>query len=220
VSDFGRRTGRTQPQPRAPRQQASGTPAPRQAEPALSDLISKRDLKYIESGRMPAWTNLSRTRFIGFLVFLPLIGLAALGSYAPDVARDLRYAGTFVMAPDLRASEGHCTRYTFLITLCSAKIRSERSGEVDRTTSFMMLFRSGDGAELVPVRSTSDRSAVGISYAVSDVLLTRALSLFGTAAFFGWIWLIFLGCLRKGRYKGGPAHDAVLQYMALRAQPA
>ena len=84
----------------------------------------------------------------------------------------------------------------------------------------MMLFRSGDGAALIPVRSTADRSAIGISYAVSDVLFTRFVSLFGIAAFFGWIWLIFLNSLRTGRYKDGPAHHAVLQYIALRMQPA
>ena len=223
MANFGKRPGRTQAQPHrsAPRQAApSQAFTPEAADPTLADLVSKRDLKYIESGRLPIWANMSRLRFLAFVVFLPLLILAGFGLYAPEVVRDIRYAGTYVPAHDLRATDGKCNRYAFLVTLCSSKLRSDRRGEMERTTSFMMFFRSGDGAQMIPVRSTANASAVGISYAVNDVLLNRTLSLLGGTAFFGWIWWLFLNCVRKGRYKGGPAHEAVLQHLALRAQPA
>jgi hypothetical protein len=78
-----------------------------------------------------------------------------------------------------------------------------------------MFFRSGDGAEMIPVRSNADASAVGIQYAVSDVLLNRTLSLIGIILFFGWVAWMFLDCVRKGRYQDGPGHEAVRQYVAL-----
>ena len=55
---------------------------------------------------------------------------------------------------------------------------------------------------------------------MSDVLLNRALSLLGLTLFFGSLAWTFLDCVRKGRYQGGPAHEAVLQYVALRSNPA
>ena len=58
-------------------------------------------------------------------------------------------------------------------------------------------------------RSNVDASAVGIRYAVSDVLLNRSLSLLGITLFFGWIAGMFLDCVRKVRYKDGPGHEAV-----------
>jgi hypothetical protein len=82
-----------------------------------------------------------------------------------------------------------------------------------------MFFRGGDGAEMIPVRSSVDASAVSIQYAVSDVLLNRALSLLGITLFFGWIAWMFLDCVRKGRYKDGPGHEAVRQYVALHSSP-
>jgi hypothetical protein len=186
----------------------------------VSNLISQRDLRHIEKGHMPAWANMSRLRLIGFLLLLPAIILPAIMFYGPDVVRDLRYAGTFEVATDLRVTEGKCTRHAFLVTLCSARIRSAQGNEADRNSSFMMLLRSGDGAPLVPVRSSAEASIVGINYAVSDVLINRTLSLLGVTAFFGWIWWLFFDCVRKGRYKGGPAHGALMQYMALRSHPA
>ena len=78
-----------------------------------------------------------------------------------------------------------------------------------------MSLQSGDGAEMIPVRSTVDASAVGIQYAVSDVLLNRTLSLIGVALLFGWIAWMFLDLVRTGRYKDGPGYEAVRQYVAL-----
>jgi hypothetical protein len=47
------------------------------------------------------------------------------------------------------------------------------------------------------------------------VLLNRTLSLLGIVLFFGRAAWLFLDCVRKGRYKDGPAYEAVKQYVAL-----
>ena len=90
----------------------------------------------------------------------------------------------------------------------------------DPVLPYLMFFRSGDGELLIPVRSDADASAVGIQYAVSDILLNRTLSLLGLAIFFSWIGWIFVQCVRQGRYQGGAAHAAILAYVALHARPA
>ena len=216
MGDFGRRTavaGNGEP-----RQVASG--APRQTTPAISDLISKADLEALEKGQLPAWTTRSRLQLIGMALFVMAMVMGAVGYYGPDVVRDLRYAGTFRVAHDLRATDGNCTRYAFLVTLCSVKIHQAGSAQLPTTSPYLMFFRSGDGEPLIPVRSHADASAVGIQYAVSDILLNRALSLLGVAIFFSWIaWTLFQ-CVRQGRYEGGPAHAAILQYIASHASPA
>jgi hypothetical protein len=73
-----------------------------------------------------------------------------------------------------------------MVTFCSAKIHSVMNERSTSSTEFLMFFRSGDGAEMIPVRSNVDASVVGIQYAVSDVLLNRILSLIGITLFFGW----------------------------------
>jgi len=209
MGDFGKRTAMQ----RLPLQHASG--APQESAPAWSDQISKRDLRALEKGQLPVWTNMSQLKLLGLALFVVAMVLGALAFYGPEVARDLRYAGSFRVADDLRATEGRCKRYIFLVTFCSAKIQSVRNEQSTYSTEFLMFFRGGDGAELIPVRSSVDASAVGIQYAVSDVLLNRTLSLIGIALFFGWIAWVFLDRVRKGQYKDGPAHEAVRQYVAL-----
>jgi hypothetical protein len=209
MGDFGKRTAMQG----LPLQHASG--APQESAPAWSDQISKRDLRALEKGQLPAWTNLSQLKLLGLALFVVAMVLGALAFYGPEVARDLRYAGTFRVADDLRATEGRCKRYIFLVTFCSAKIHSVRNEQSTYSSEFLMFFRGGDGADLIPVRSSVDASAVGIQYAVSDVLLNRTLSLIGIALFFGWIAWVFLDRVRKGQYKDGPAHEAVRQYVAL-----
>jgi hypothetical protein len=193
---------------------------PRQSTPVWSDQISRRDLKAIEKGQLPAWTNLSRLKLLGLAFFVAAMVLGAVGFYGPELVRDLRYAGTFRVADDLRATEGKCKRYVFMVTFCSVKIHSASNERSTTSTEFLMFFRSGDGAAMIPVRSTVDASAVGIQYAVSDVLLNRILSLLGIALFFSWIVWTFLNCIRKGRYKDGPAYEAIMQYVALHSRPA
>lgn len=226
MGEFGKRTrpGETRMQTATVRRQGEprrdATTAWQQPQAMPEDLIPKRDLKAIEKGYTPTWANMSKTQLMGFVVLLPILCLATISFYGPDLARDLRHAGKFAVATDLHATDGKCTRHAFLVTLCSASVHSESSGRVVATTSFLMFFRGGDGAELVPVRSSADRSVISIRYAVSDVLLNRTLSLLAGSAFFGWIWWLFFDCLRKGRYKGGPAHEALAQYLAARPQPA
>jgi hypothetical protein len=158
---------------------------------------------------------MSQLKLLGMALFVVAMVLGAVAFYGPELARDLRHAGTFRVADDLRATEGRCKRYIFLVTFCSAKIQSVRNEQSTYSTEFLMFFRGGDGAELIPVRSNVDASVVGIQYAVSDVLLNRTLSLIGIALFFVWIAWVLLDCIRKGRYQDGPAHEAVRQYVAL-----
>ena len=213
MGDFGKRTAMQG----LPLQHASG--APRQSTPAWSDQISKRDLRALEKGQLPVWTNMSQLKLLGLALFVVAMVLGAVGFYGPELARDLRHAGTFRVADDLRATEGRCKRYIFLVTFCSVKIHSVRNEQSTYSTEFLMFFRGGDGAEMIPVRSNVDASAVGIQYAVSDVLLNRILSLIGITLFFAWIAWVLLDCVRKGRYKDGPAHEAVRQYVALHSSP-
>jgi len=51
------------------------------------------------------------------------------------------------------------------------------------------------------------------------VLHNRILSLLGITLFFGWIAWKFLDCVRKGRYKDGPGHEAIRQYVTLHSNP-
>ena len=209
MGDFGKRTVN------ATQGATLGHALGAQSAPAWSDQISKRDLKALEKGQLPAWTNMSQLKLLGLALFVVAMVLGAVGFYGPELARDLRYAGTFRVADDLRATEGRCKRYIFLVTFCSVKIQSVMSEQSTSSTEFLMFFRGGDGAEMIPVRSNVDASAVGIQYAVSDVLLNRTLSLIGIILFFGWIAWTFLDRVRKGQYKDGPAHEAVRQYVAL-----
>jgi len=211
MGDFGKRTVNAMREP--PGRLALG--APQVSAPAWSDQISKRDLRALERGQLPAWTNMSQLKLLGMALFVVAMVLGAVGFYGPELARDLRHAGTFKVADDLRATEGRCKRYIFLVTFCSAKIHSVRNEQSTYSSEFLMFFRGGDGAELIPVRSSVDASVVSIQYAVSDVLLNRTLSLIGIALFFVWIAWVLLDCVRKGRYQDGPAHEAVRQYVAL-----
>jgi hypothetical protein len=214
MGDFGKRTVNATQAPLV--RHASGGV---QSTPAWSDQISKRDLKALEKGQLPAWTNMSRLKLLGMALFVVAMVLGALAIYGPELARDLRHAGTFRVADDLRATDGTCKRYVFLVSLCSVKIHSVTSERSPSSTEFLMFFRGGDGAAMIPVRSSVDASAVSIQYAVSDVLLNRTLSLLGITLFFGWIAWMFLDCVRKGRYKDGPGHEAIRQYVALHSSP-
>lgn len=216
MGEFGKRTGGARNG--EARQSAFGVP--QQATPALSDVLTRSDLKALEKGQLPAWTNIGRFQLIGMVLFIIAMVMGAVGYYGPGVARDLRYAGTYNVAYDLRATEGNCTRYSFLVTLCSAKIQPVGRAEPPVTTEYLMFFRSGGGEIMIPVRSTANANAVGIQYAVSDVLLNRTLSLLGLAIVFSWVsWTLFQR-VRRGRYQGGSAHAAILQYVAQHANPA
>ena len=139
-----------------------------------------------------------------------LIGLLACGaglyglfvSYGPDVLRDHRLAGTWQPAYDLQATEGKCERTNFVITRCSVKIKSvAKPDQAPTAHSFLMLFTGGGGEALVPVRSTTDRTAVSIFYAADTKLWNRTLSFISAAgilALFGAVALsIFWKAVRS-----------------------
>lgn len=130
---------------------------------------------------------------IRWLIVLLACGAVLYGlvvSYGPDILRDHRLAGTWQPAYDLRAMEGKCERTNFVITFCSAKIKSVANpGQAPTAHRFMMLFAGGGGEALVPVRSTTDRSAVSIFYAAETKLWNRTLSFISAAgilALFGF----------------------------------
>ena len=114
-------------------------------------------------------------------------------SYGPDILRDHRLAGTWQPAHDLQAMEGKCERKNFVITFCSAKIRSVANpSQAPIAHRFMMLFAGGGGESLVPVRSTTDRTAVSILYAAETKLWNRTLSFIFSA---GILALFSVGAL-------------------------
>ncbi|TYL83179.1 hypothetical protein FXB40_46565 [Bradyrhizobium rifense] len=133
-----------------------------------------------------------------FRWFIMLVACAAglyhlLASYGPDLLRDHRLAGTWQPAYDLQATEGKCERTNFVITFCSTKIKSvARPDQAPMTHSFLMFFSSGGGEALVPVRSTTNRSAVSIFYAAETKLWNRTLSLIFAAGMMALLDLVAL----------------------------
>lgn len=114
-------------------------------------------------------------------------------SYGPDIIRDHRLAGTWQPAYDLQAMEGRCKRTNFVVTFCTAKIKSvARPDQAPVDHSFFMLFSGGGGEALVPVRSTRDRAAVSIAYTVETKLWNRTLSFIFSVVFLA---LMDLGAL-------------------------
>src|SRR3954447_18583661 len=110
MAEFGKRT--VNATPGATLRHAAD--APRQSAPAWSDQLSRRDLKALEKGQLPAWANMSRLKLLSFAFLMVAAALGSVAFCGPEVARDLRYAGTFRVADDLRATEGRCKRYLFL----------------------------------------------------------------------------------------------------------
>ena len=87
MGDFGKRTVHATQAP--PLRQASGA----QSTPAWSDQISKRDLKALEKGQLPVWTNMSQLKLLGLAFFVVAMVLGALGYYGPELARDFQRGG-------------------------------------------------------------------------------------------------------------------------------
>jgi hypothetical protein len=168
-------------------------------------------LAVVKAGRLPVWTTADPVKLVIILLAVAAGLYFITVTYAADVLRDIRLAGTWQVAYDLRTVDGSCTRHNFVVTRCSVKIQS--NAEPDQapiTSEFMMLFSSGGGELLVPVRSTTNPSAVAIAYAAETKLLNRTITfLFLTGAlaamFFGLV-----SALATGRYNGGAAHLALL----------
>ena len=123
-----------------------------------------------------------------------LYGLIA--TYGRDIVRDHLLHGTWQPAYDLRATDGKCKRTNFVLTTCTAKIKSvAMPDQAPISVSFMMLFSGGGGEALIPMRSTKDRAAVSIYYSAETKLWNRTLSfvcLVSAAALFGVIALFSL----------------------------
>jgi len=168
-------------------------------------------LAVVKTGKLPAWTTLGPIRLvIGVLIFGAGLYFTT-AKYAGDIVRDIHLAGTWQVAYDLRAFDGSCTRHNFVVTLCSATIRS--NAEPNRApvaSEFMMLFSGGGGETLVPVRSTSDPSAVAIAYAADTKLTNRTMSFLVVTGILAALLIGLVGALATGRYKGGAAHRALL----------
>ena len=92
-----------------------------------------------------------------WLIILLACGAMLYGlvvSYGPDILRDHRLAGTWQPAYDLQAMEGRCERKNFVITFCSAKIRSVANpGQAPIAHRFMRATASacsrGDSSDTI-----------------------------------------------------------------------
>jgi len=132
--------------------------------------------------------------------FIALIAFGAMlyglvFSYGPDIVRDQRLSGTWQPAYDLRAMDGECKRRSFIITFCTAKIKSvARPDQAPIEHSFMMLFSGGGGEAMVPVRSTVNRTAVSIHYSAETKLWNRTLSFISCVVILVLFCFIFLIC--------------------------
>lgn len=135
-----------------------------------------------------------------FRWFVALIAFGAMlyglvFSYGPDIVRDLRLSGTWQPAYDLRATDGKCERKSFIITFCSARIKSvAMPDQAPIDHRFMMLFSSGGGEAMVPVRSTVDRAAISIHYSAEAKLWNRTLSFISSAVILVLFCFVFLTC--------------------------
>lgn len=148
----------------------SGVGAAAQALNVHPRVASSRIATEMAQGRSP------------FRWFILLVACGAglyflLANYGPNLLRDHRLAGTWQPAYDLQVTDGKCERTNFVVTVCSAKIKSvARPDQASIPHSFLMFFSGGGGEALVPVRSTTDRSAVSIFYAAETKLWNRTLS--------------------------------------------
>src|SRR4051794_24069259 len=187
--------------------------APRGPDASRADVSAA--LVVVKEGKVPAWTTFGPL----YLVIL-VLGMAALlwhmtVTYAGEILRDQRLAGTWQTAYDLRAVEGSCRRVQLVITFCSATIKS--LAEPDRApfvSEFMTGFSSGGGQAMVPVRSRLDPSAVAIAYAAETRLMNRTLTWLVLATSLLALLTGMVSALLRGRYKGGRAHRSLLDGLA------
>jgi hypothetical protein len=168
-------------------------------------------LAVVNSGKLPSWTTLGPIRLVFILLFIAVGIYFVSATYAKDLLRDIRLSGTWQAAYDLRAVDGSCKRYNFVVTFCSAKIQSiAEPNQAPITSEFMMLLSSGGGELLAPVRSTKDRAAVAIAYAAETKLTNRTLSFVGVFGGLAVVFVAAVNMLAKGRYQGGAAHRTLI----------
>jgi hypothetical protein len=192
------------------RNAVGGGAARSQFQAAAADLHT-----VVNTGKLPAWTRLGFLQLVIFMLALPAVIYWGFLPYAGDILRDHRLAGSWRTAYDLQALDGHCTRHQFLLTNCSAKIKSlaepdQKPVQVD----FMMGFVSGGGEAMIPVRSTRDSSVVSIGYAAQTELWNRTLTFLVMIGAMSAMFLATVRALLRGRYNGGAAHLELLAGLA------
>ena len=172
-------------------------------------------LAAVTTGKLPAWTTAGPLKlFIGALAVAAGLYFITV-TYAGGLLRDVRLAGTWQAAYDLRVVDGSCTRHNFVVTNCSAKILSNAEpNQAPVASEFLMLFSSGGGEVLVPVRSTTNPSVVAIAYAAQTKLLNRAITFIVLTGVLAAMLIGLLGALATGHYKGGAAHDDLIDGIA------
>lgn len=177
-------------------------------------------LNVVKSGKLPAWTKIGLVQLVIFMLAVPAVFYWAFLPYAGDILRDHRLAGSWRTAYDLQALEGKCTRHNFILTNCSAEIKSlvepdQQPVKVD----FLMGFVSGDGEGLIPVRSTVDPSVVALAYAAETELWNRTLTFLVMTGAMAAMFLAVTRALLRGRYNGGAEHRKLLAGLeSLKAQ--
>jgi hypothetical protein len=183
---------------------AYGRPASAPANLAAAVAVAK-------TGRLPYWAKVGPLRIVFILLAAAGGFWALILPYSGDLLRDYRLAGTWQPAYDMQVTDGKCTSYNFILTICNAKIKSRpEPGKAPLAISYMMGLASGGGEILVPVRSTVDPSALTIAYAAESKLTNRTLTLIVIAAVFAAMFLAGISALLRGRYVGGAAHRALL----------
>ncbi len=110
--------------------------------------------------RRPLQEMLSRSRQKrvqhAFLALIAAVGFWLLiVPYVGDLIRDHRLSGSWQPAYDVQVLDARCKRYSFVVTLCSARIKPlARPDQSPVAVDYMMAFVRG-ADPIVPVRSRS-----------------------------------------------------------------
>ena len=208
---FGHRT----PRPGASARDIHGNGAASRRPDASGTDVSAAALAVVETGKLPRWTTVGPLALVTVALVMAALLWYMTATYAGEILRDRRLAGTWQTAYDLHAVDGSCRRVQLLITFCSAKIKSlAEPGRAPVVSEFMMGLSSGGGETMVPVRSTVDPSAVAIAYAAETQLGNRTVTWLILAASLAALVIGPVNALLRGRYKGGSAHRSLLDELA------
>jgi len=192
------------------KRKSPGKPAGQAASPTQQPDVAEA-LKALKQGRLPPWTKAGPAQLLIGVVFVAAVFVFAFLPAGPDIWRDHRLAGTWRPAYELQARDGRCTTYEFVLTSCSASIVSMAEPDAAaKDVSFLMLFTTGAGESLTPVRSTLDPSAVTVGYAAETELWNRTLTFVLFCASLILAVYAMLRALVRGQYKGGSQHLALL----------
>lgn len=168
-----------------------------------------RDATAVLSGKTPRWAAVSAGQLsLGVAVILAMLA-GLLYFQGGELLRDLRYAGTYKPTNSATVSNGDCTRYQMLLTLCDATIVDKESGN-RWTTRFMVSFTGMGGEPLVAMRSTTDPRVIVLGVAAIDYLWNRTLTLGLLVLALGIFFAVGARKLATGRYKDGAAFHALV----------